>query len=257
MDDIWNDPSMQERFKSVIAGNQQGYTFIVDSKRNSNSVALQITDIAVSGAVVTFTCYNHNLSKNSYVYFSGIQDSAAGNMATDGVINSKIYKINTTDSDTFTINTGETAITGTYSGGGVVTRVSELNLTTKQYNFYNKTGTNIAYTQVDFLVDKTSSGQIKVDFYPSSSNRNIVEDGSVSGAAIGTSILETSPYTLVPLESTQDRFWHSIYVNATGENIQLQLSLSEDQILDPAIAFSDFQLNAMMFYVTKTNQFGG
>ena len=253
---VWYDPSLEDRFKSVIAGNQQGYTFVIDSKEYKNSLSLQVTDIAVTGAVVTFDCIDHNLPQGSFVYFENIQ-SDGGNMDDDDILNNKIYEVNMTSDDEFTVNTGEVAITGTYIGGGVVTRVSEIGFLTKEFNFFNKTGTNIAFNQIDFLVDKTENGEVTFGIYPSSSSRELYTDSLVSGSSIGTDILETSPYALVPLELAQVRFWHSIYISAVGENIQLELSLSDEQIMDPDIAFSDFQLNAMMFYATPTNQFGG
>lgn len=258
MDDRWADPSLRDRFKSVIAGNQEGYTFLVDAERNKNSLSLQITSVAIGGGgvVITMIAINHNLGDGDFVYITDIQASS-GNMATANILNGRIFSVSTTGTNTFTINTGGVVVTGVYTGGGVLTRVSRLSLITKQYNFYNQEGTNISVNQVDFLVDKTENGEIDVAVYPSTSNRDILEDGDVSGALVGTGVLETTPYALVPLEATQDRFWHSIYFNAMGENIQLQLLYNDDQITDPDIAFSDFQLNAFLIYATKINQFGG
>lgn len=34
---LWRDPSLQSRFRSIIAGNQQGFTFITNSALNTNS----------------------------------------------------------------------------------------------------------------------------------------------------------------------------------------------------------------------------
>lgn len=257
MDTEWNDPSLEDRFKSVIAGNQEGYTFIVDSLRNKNSIALQITDISIIGNIVTFTCYDHNLAQDEAVYFTDIQ-AAGGNLADADIINGKIFVVDlVVNKDNFTINMGDVVVAGLYTGGGVITRVSFMELVTKQYNFFNKIGMNMSVNQVDVLVDKTENGQINVACGVSSSNTDTVTAGVDSGSILGTAILETTPYASIPLEETQDRFWHSLYFQAEGENVGLIFYLSPEQITDPAIAFSDFQLNAMMFYANQTRQFGG
>lgn len=248
MDDRWVDPSLQDRFKSVIAGNQEGWTFIVDAERNNNCMSLQITNISIAANVISLTIIDHNLPINSYIYIDGITGTLD---ITD--LNDRIYKVTVVSTSVITILADD--ITGVYSGGGFVSRVSEIEVLTKQYNFYNKAGNNIATQKVDFYVDKTSEGQVSVDFLVSASPQSLLLDSALNGAAVGTGILETTPYALVPYEDLQDRFWHPVYFNAVGENLQLRIFFSEEQIMDQDIAFSDFQINAIMFYVNQTNQY--
>ncbi len=238
----WSDPSSQDKFQAVIAGNQEGWTFIVDTKRSSNCKSLQITNVFIAGPIVTFQVENHNLADQSFVYLRDIQDNG-GNLAT--FFNDRIFQVYSTPSYfDFEIDTGATQVTGTYIGGGTISRVSQIVLDTKQYNFYNKEAFKIAVNKIDFLVDKTSTGQIAVSDYVSTSD--FINE---------TNILETTAYPTVPLEATQNRFWHTVYMNSFGENIQLSIYLSDEQMLDPNIALADFQLNAMLFFVNPVNQF--
>ncbi len=250
---LWRDPSLQTRFRSVIAGNQQGFTFITNSAFNTNSPSQYITNLTYVNRVATITSIAHNLPNNSYIQISSINDD--GNIRT--VVNDKIYKVNTLTADTFTIIV-DADLNGTYVGQGNFSRVSEIQVLTKQYNFYNQIGQNIALTRVDFLVDRTATGKVSVDFICSTSNSNIYYSSVQTGAAMGTNILSTSPYAAVPLEASQDRFWHYMYFQAQGENVQLNIYFNDTQILNPSIISQDIEIGAMLFYVTKTSgNFGG
>jgi len=267
LDLTWNDPSTQNRFRSVLGGNQQGWTFVMHADFNNNAMSLQITNLVVAANIATITSYNHNLEVNSYVFIQNVTDD--GTVA--AAINGNIYQVQTTnDVDTFTINL-ESSPTGLYGGCGIVTRVSEIDILTKQYNFFYDKASNMAINQVDFYVDKNSNtapGQVTVDFYLSTNTNLTIQPAIASGALLGTSILETTPYALVDMEIAQNRYWHTIYPNFYGENIQLHFYWTDDQIRskteDPDdatvydyIAFQDFQLNAMIFYVEAINQLGG
>ena len=86
----------------------------------------------------------------------------------------------------------------------------------------------------------------------------MVSEGQTSGAIQGTSLLETTPYDTVPLELTQDRFWHIMYPQAEGELIKMKIYVSDTQLTREAdssnkdeifnIAVSDFRLNAINIY---------
>lgn len=250
---LWRDPTLQSRFRSIIAGNQQGFTFITNSAFNTNSPSQYITDITFVGRVVTITSIAHNLPTGSYIQISSV--TSTNTLAT--VLNNNIYQVNTLTVDTFFIIVSTTPV-GVYSGKGNFSRVSEIEVLTKQYNFYNKIGQNIALTRADFLVDRTATGEVSVDFICSTSNNNLFSDSVQSGSAMGTNILETRPYLSIPMETSQDRFWHFIYFQAQGENVQLKIYFNNTQILDPNIISQDIEIGAILFYVTKTSgNFGG
>lgn len=250
---IWRDPSLQANFRSIIAGNQQGFTFLINSALNENAPVQYITNLTYVGRTITITSINHNLPNNSYILINSLDDD--GNIK--DVIDGFTWKVNTQTANTFTITVNED-LNGDYLGVGTFIRISEIEILTKQYNFYNKIGQNIALSRVDFLVDKTEHGQVAVDFICSTSENNLYEDSLVSGAAMGTNILETSPYASIPLEQSQSRFWHYVYFQAQGENVQLRIYYNGAQVENPNITSSDIEIGAMLFYVTKTSSnFGG
>lgn len=239
----WNSATSQARFRQIIAGNQEGFTFIIDSDTTRNAPALQITNITFVDNFVTVTAINHNIDAFSWVIFENVQGMTG--------INGVIAKVFATTDDTFQVLIDD--IAGVYTGGGTIARISNIDILTKQYNFYVDQGRNAYVSKVDFLVDKTTDGQITVDTLISSSEESQLEDGEATGALLGTGVLETSPYALVPFENGQARLWHPIYTQAEGECIQLHIYFSDAQIVETDIVWSDFELNAMTFYVTPTS----
>ncbi len=274
--DLWNssadDDNVDIKLKRVVAGNQEGFVVILRPDITSNCASLQVTNFTITAVgLAAVSCIDHNLSLGDYVLFTNMN----GITFTDSQGNALVSAIGRVTPDPVVSNTPNSfsvvlldnrgmgvTMTGTYTGGGYISRVSEINIKTKQYNFYTTNDRNCYVPKVDFMVDKTLNGQITVDFLISSSSLSIVDEGLASGVLQGDSILETSPYTLVPFENFQTRLWHPLYFYAEGECVQLNLyfsarqmygyTLSEDGLIDYT-AHADFQLHAMIFYAQATS----
>ncbi len=227
---------MQAKFRQVIAGNQEGFTFIVDADQGRNAPALQITNLTVPGNVVTLVVMNHNLLAGDFVELLNLNGLTGPFLP--------IYQVdNVIDANTFTIVAPDIAdATGTYTGGGTIARVSRIDIKTKQYNFYLKQGRNFQVNKIDFFVDRTDDGACTIDIYPSTANY-----------VVDSRVLTTAPYDLIPFEQEQDQLWHPIYPLAQGELIQLRIYLNDDQMVDYDVTGSDFQLHAVTFYASPTS----
>ncbi len=243
----WISPILQAKFRNVIAGNQEGYTFIVNPDLSANCVALQITNMTyVSLFTATVSSVNHNLSVGDYVKVTNCQGVTS--------LNDLIFQVQSvTDANTVVLNTFNTTITGTYTGAGTLTRVTPIDFKTKQFNFYAEQGRNAYVSKVDFLVNRTEDGACTVDFLISSSDDSMISQAALTGSMVGTSVLETSPYTLVPFEAQQSRLWHPVYFLSEGEYVQFHMYLNDNQSRNVDIAESDFQLHAMQIYATPTS----
>lgn len=243
-DITWNSGELDARFRNVIGGNQEGFTFIIDPESPTNASVLQITDITETAVnTFTFKVIDHNLKKDDYIYFEGITDST-GNLTQ---FNDAIYTITTVfDSNTFeVIYDGIGLVDGTYSGAGLISRVSNITITTKEYNFYAETGQSAAINKVNFLVDSTAAGQMQVDYFVNTSYTGILSSGT--GSLLGTGTLDTFPYPNVPYEATAARLWHTNFTCARGNVISLQLSMNDAQLRSTAIRDSGFALHAFCF----------
>ncbi len=260
-DDVsWDSGTNKALFRNVLAGNQQGWTFLIDRDDTTNAPALQITNITISAlSNVTITAIDYNMKVGDYFYLSGI--TGTGNL-TD--LNDTIQVIRTQDpsvANTFTFIAlqadGITPIilAGTYSGGGTISRVSNIQIATKAFNFYATKGANAAVNQVNFLVDKTTGGKILVDWFISNSDVSMVAaSGRPFGnnSLLGTSVLETFALPRVPFESTQAQLWHQIYINAQGNYVQLGMYFNDVLSRDNGVRRADFRLYAMIFYASPT-----
>jgi hypothetical protein len=272
---MWNsaaDTLTTPTVKSVIAGNQQGFVFILRPELTCNASVLQVTDVSIgSNGYMTLTIINHNLEFNNFILLSTMNgltftDSNSNTLATVmAQINSDPFTSGTPNSVNVLLldNEGQAVtITGTYTGGGTAARVSNINIVTKQYNFYTAQDRSCYVSKIDFLVDKTNQGQVTVDYYISSSQNALLSGSLKNGALPGNSILETSPYTLVPFEQFQDRLWHPLYFYSEGECVQYSMYMSPNQMFQYTIdnngniqytALEDFQLHAMAIYAQPTS----
>ena len=247
-DDVsWDSGAAQSLFRQVIAGNQQGYVFICDANEPTNSPVIQITNITAGTGVTTITAIQHNFRVEDYIYIQNATWSDSSN-SLNGII---FQVINVIDENTFQID--DAPFTGTYNGGGLISRVSKISIATKEYNFYAKDGRNASINKVDFMVDATSAGQIQVEFYVSTADVSLLKDSQGNGVLLGTGTLDTFPYPDIPFESTANRLWHPVYFQADGEVIQFQLVLNDDQMRDVNIMQSGFALHALCIYAQPTS----
>lgn len=264
-DDItWDSGAGQALFRQVIGGNQEGYTFIIDADATTNASVLQITDIAVSGTLVTLKVINHNFQGGEYIYLQGIVDNA-GNLT---LLNNIIVQVQPNLSDPNNITfayKGSAQLAGTYLGGGTIARVSQINIVTKQYNFYAQSGKNAAIDKVSFMLDTestTSQAQVMVNYFTSTSVNNLLAGAQATGALIGLGSVSYTPNALYPYEATSERLWRTNYISAVGEVIQLQITMSDAQmtLVVPVSGgftgptFVDFQMHVMLFYARQAGR---
>jgi hypothetical protein len=255
--ETWDSGAVQALFRQVLAGNQQGYVFLCDADAQTNAPVIQITNITTTATLTTLIVIQHNFTVGDYIYIQDITWSDASN-----ALNNAIFQItNVIDSNTFNIVVAPVPpyvpITGVYSGGGLISRVSKISISTKEYNFYSEQGRNASVNKIDFMVDKTSAGQIQVDFFASTSVVSLLKDSqpqpSGSGSLLGTGTLDTFPYPDIPFESDTSRLWHPVYFQADGEVIQFQLVMNDAQMRDINVRQSGFALHAMCIYAQPTS----
>lgn len=258
----WVSGTLDANFRQVIAGNQQGYTFICDPDESRNARAMQITNIVQSGGNIVVTCIDHTLTPvnpsdptdGDYVILENFQGCTFTNtIYTDNIF--PVANLGVAPLNEFVIR--DVTLVGTYTGGGTVSRVSNISIQSKQWNPYLKDGRNLFLQKIDFGIEKTTAGEITVDYFPSATELSMLDAGSSTGtgANMGTGVLETHPYDplIYPLEQSQNRLWHPIYFQTTGECIQILMYLSTAQITTLVIAFSDFELDGLILVTNASS----
>lgn len=248
----WISGITQAQFRQVVAGNQEGYTFIISSDISRNAPVLQITNMTRSTfSNFLLTIINHNLGDGDFIYIENVHGFS-------DFVPTIAQVLDVPNANGVLINIPFDAFTGTYTGGGTAARVSNINILTKQFNPYIKQGNDVYIGKIDFGIKKTVNGEITVDYYPSATSLSMITEGQANRSIMGNNILETAPYNPIfyPLEQQQERLWHSIYFQSYGECIQLFFYLSFDQMSNPFISLEDFQLEGMILYTNPTGRLG-
>ena len=240
-DATWNSGIMQSQFRQILAGNQQGFVFIVDPTITRNAANMQITDMAYNAGtgLTTITIVDHTLVVGDYI---NVEHTASF---------TGIYEVHSVPSkDTITVVHSFAVV---YTGGGTASRVSRIKILSKQWNPYVDKGYNVHLAKIDFCVEKTSAGEVTVDYYPSYTNLSMIDEAFNTDTLLGVNILDTFPYSLIPLESKQTQLWHPVYFQSDGQAIQIFITLSDYQMSDIDIAYSDFQLDGLILYTQITS----
>lgn len=245
----WDSGQTQANQRTIIAGNQEGFIFGINPVVQRNAPSLQVTNIVSTPGYGRATIINHNLAPSPYLHLenmNGILFPERGNT------NSGIFEVDQVI-DINTVLLTDANFTGTYNGGGTAALVSQVYVVTKDFNPYVDKARNFYIHKIDFGVNKTSEGELTIDYVLNQAEGlPMIEQGINSGAIMGNNILETSPYALIPWETFQQTLWHPIYFQTDGEFIQIQIFLNEDQIIVPAIVYSDFTLQGMILYTMPT-----
>ena len=254
----WNSGAALSQQLKIIAGNQEGFIFVIDIDTYRNAPSLQVTDWLANVIYIV----NSNVNQGDWLCLEGLTDS----QYTLVQVLSIDYSDPTIDLLTITFDIG-----GPYRGGATAAKVSIIDILTKQYGFYLKQDRNTHINKVNFLVDKTDTGEILVDYMVSASSESELQQGSATSTLQGTGILETHPYPSLdplalpntpfyPLEKSQDRLWHLSYIQADGATIQLRLYWSDEEIAASVaadepwdIVHQKFELHGIVFFAQPSS----
>lgn len=254
----WRYYLSQAEERQIICGNHHGYVFVLKPLVTSNARVMNITNFVVDPTTntATVTCINHGLNSGDYIMLFdlvGITFDADDTM---------IYSVLTADQNTFTIGNDITPFSGTYKGGGTISRISKVSIKSKEWNFYLQSGRNFMVNKMDFLVTRASGG-LKTDFRTNSSSVAMASDAVATSTALGDYSYQINfaarPPRLNPdgtpnpnMESTQERVWRTQYFQADGSFIQLFLYFDDNMLRNPAYVFSTIEIHAIMISASPT-----
>jgi hypothetical protein len=256
----WNSGVLDAGFPSVCFGNQQGFIEQIDPEISYNGPSLAILtlipDVDPSnplGSRITST--QHNLRQGtSYIRIS----NTLGLTNANG-LNFQVFRV--IDENTFTIKPTiiagvPTAITGTYAGNGLLTVLTNINISTKQFTPLWEKGKNYSLKYIDVLVDRTGGGELQTDVYV---DFNTTDSMTNNAYMLGSSTLSTAPEgTNLPYYQFQpqgQQVWKRFYTLATGETFQTKFSFSDTQMLNTLINESNVVIHAMVFFFEEAGEF--
>lgn len=138
--------------------------------------------------------------------------------------------------------------TGTYTGGGFISKTSNIQIKTKIFNFLEK-DKRARLSKIDFYVNTTTIGEFQADVYADSSNQIINSPLSDNARS---NIVKTSknPYQYGNGVQTIYR----LFAEAQSQTIQVNMSLNDSQMAVPVIAGSDIEILAMNFSLRQAGR---
>lgn len=201
----------------------------------------------VSGGLVTPTATvyspNHTLNDGDFIVISGALGTIAAN------VNGKIFLVDVIDLDNF--NLSPDPVSGTYTGGGVITRMYVPQIQTKQFPVAWDMARKTRIGPQQYLLTTTPNGQITLQIFLSQNASNAYNEGFIvpnpntdNSALIYSQVLYTCPESTnlgltaanvnlqMPTAIHQDQIWHRVNTSLLGDTIQLGFTLSEAQMRD-------------------------
>ena len=241
----WGGAASQSQFPFIVAGNQQGVVCVVDADKASNSQSLLITDM--NAGTEELSVVNHNLAVEEYVLVEGCQGITS--------LNDSVFQVQSVvDEDTLIL---DTTFSGTYTGGGKLTRISNFNIQSKQWNPGTPIGQQFRLPFIDLLLDRTELGEIAVDYLTDFNSGVTAQDEAQPTNFIGSNVVFTKPENPLGETPSSRRLWHRYFLNGQATTIQIKIFMTDEQMRDTDISQSEFQLNAILLYVEPSGRITG
>lgn len=240
----WNASTSTIGQPIIMAGNAQGFVVLKDTG-TSEAPSLSIQNISGS----TVTSPNHCLNNNDYITISSAQGTLASSL------NGKIFQIQVASTNTFDLSPDLPS--GTYLGGGVITRMyipfiqskqfpvswemaRKTRLGPQQYLFTNTPNGQI--TLLIFLSQDSSTAYNNLEFpnpvqlvpSPESQNNTLIYSTTLYTCPESTNLgLTAANINLqMPTAVAQQQIWHRMNTSLLGDTIQIGFTLNSEQMTD-------------------------
>jgi len=267
--DPWDSGDSTVLQPEVIAGNQQGFILFRETEQTTEGTSLFIQNIVSN----TVTSPNHCLNNGDYITVSGVLGSLGSQ------INGKVFRISNTTTNSFVISPG---VTGTYLGGGLITRMYRPEIQTKQFPTSWGMARKTRIGPQQYLLTKTNSAQITLQIFLSQDAANPYNFGPIvpnidsdNDALIYSDILYTCLESVnigltaananlqmignidsggTYASSPQAQIWHRMNTSLIGDTVQIGLTLSNDQMSDPNLnyQFAEIELHGFVLDVNPS-----
>lgn len=136
-------------------------------------------------------------------------------------------------------------LTGTYTGGGYLRKISNIDMQTKIFNFLQQ-DQSVRLSWIDFYVDATEKGEFTCNVFADSSN--VIVNTPLSDNP-RSNVVETSPSPYQ--DGLGEQTVYRLYSDVASQTVQLQLMLTDQQMAVPVIADSNIEILAMNFKIRK------
>lgn len=228
--------------KEVLIGNQEGFIVFLERDTPLNAGNMQIS--AFNTGTNTLTIRDHTLKVGDYIqllHINGVSIDTGTN----------IVRVETVPSNN-TLTVSGSTFSGVYLGGGIAARVSQFDVLTKQFTPYVADDTGVYLGKIKAAIQRTTDGEISVDYFPDSTTISLITAGQATGANIGTNVLESRPFNVV--EQSAVRVWHEVFFNSRGSHIQLRFFWDDTQMKTAAYSQVSVVIEAIILFTQPTGE---
>lgn len=254
----WTSGQGQSRYREIVAGNQNGYVLTFFPETYNVVPSRYLTGATKTGNQVTLTIPDHNFEVGDYISVSGAIDNTntvfdplgdpTASPATETIV--RITNIPTGGNTVICVVGNTTAFT--YLMGGEVTKYDNINMRTKFFTPYWKYGASMQLNHIDFLFDRTRKGEVTYNLYVDDIDSISLTDSSLA-SNLGNNVVRTRPDDDDNAGFAKNTDWHRAYGWADGSTIQIQLTMSDDQMRDPLINQAPIVFYAMILYTMRVD----
>jgi hypothetical protein len=239
----WESGFNLARFPEIACGNQQGFISI---RTNGTQESKSLTIRSITTATKIFEVPDHGLQANWYVR---VEDCLGVTEA-----NNLIGRIASTPTkDTIELEfVPDITLTGTYGGAGVLRRIPNFEVYTKQFPNFWANGRKMRVSNIRTLTDTTSDGKYILQIFSSQSQG---VDSTNYSYIPTTQIVYTKPEKA--FLQVQSQIWHRNIVSMTGDSIQLGFTMNDEQIRNFEIASSEWSLHSVVMDIFQAGYIGG
>jgi len=230
----WGQSSLTSLLPHIVSGNHQGAVVVYnDINTNLNAPCQIITAVGES----SITAPDHGLDNGDFIYIKGI-------IGKGSELNDNIYKVSISGDELTLFGLidgafiGSEIADGTYLGCGLYSRVNNINIKSKRFNFLDS-GVSTKLGYIDFLCGRTISGVFNVNIY----------SGNDSDTPINSDLTDRSntvtTYTGLDENTAIDKVMRRLYINAVAQNVQFDISISDINMATKAVVSSDIDISAI------------
>lgn len=237
----WEDLGSDRYSKPfVAAGTAQGFVMIKWSEHSYNAPSMFIQAISAnSDGTYTITSPNHNLFDGAYIgFWPSPPNSSTSQQSFNGSVD-KVLNINQFIASFPSSATPGSIVPGTWK----MSIVDQIDIWTKQFQFAWSDCKKTRIGAQKYFLDTTTLGEFTVNIYGSQSTVSL--NNPSSSSIISSNIVRTRPDDSLGLNDNaalQEQIWHRLADSAIGDTVQLEFTLSNDQMLDVGISTADWVL---------------